>query len=87
MQDKIQSDLEYLHRLDHAVKSALDQGIGALEEHIGVRDCGKSHVLLNGLVQQLHRQNVRALVKEYQGASDTQEKLEGSQEWQQKTLI
>ncbi len=85
--DKIRSDLEYLRRLDQAVKSALAQGITDLEERIGVRDCGKSHVLLNGLAQQLHQQNVRALVKEYQGASDMQDKLEGSREWQQKTLI
>ena len=87
VQDKIKSDLEYLRRLDQAVKSALDQGIPDLEERIQVRDCGKSHVLLNGLVQQLHRQNVRALVKEYQGASDSQDEFEGSQQWQQKKLI
>ncbi len=87
VQGKIQSDLAYLSRLDQAVKSALDQGIPDLEEHIHVRDCGKSHVLLNGLAQQLHQQNVRALVKEYQGATDKQDKLEGSREWQQKTLI
>ena len=90
---KIKSDLEYLSRLDQAVKTALEQGVPDPDERIQLKDCGKSHVLLNGLVQQLHQHNVRALVKEYQDAgeqnleTDMPDNFEGSEEWQQKKRI
>jgi len=67
--EKIRSDLEYLRTLDEAVKIALDKGQEDLENQVSLRNCGKSHVLLNGLVQQLHQHNIRALVKHYRADS------------------
>jgi len=67
--EKIRSDLEYLRTLDEAVKIALDKGREDLENQVSLRNCGKSHVLLNGLVQQLHQHNIRALVKHYRADS------------------
>ena len=63
--EKIASDLEYLYRLREGVERALSMGEGEIESHIGLAECGKSHVLLNGVVQQLHTQNIRALVRRY----------------------
>ena len=91
--EKISSDLDYLDRLDLAVQQALDGGAIDIEERIPLQDCGKSHVLLNGLVQQLHRHNVRALINVYReesGARCTavaEEVAEGQNEWRQKKLI
>ena len=76
VEDKIQSDIDYLHQLRDAVDAALlhpvpDQAL----ERIDIESCGKSRILLNGTVEQLHRQNVVTLAKyrrekvqiEYQG--------------------
>jgi hypothetical protein len=60
--EKIESDLEYLERLRIAVDKALSNGSSL--EAIDIESCGKSRVLLNGAVQQLHRQNVMALAEE-----------------------
>lgn len=62
---KINSDLEYLQLLDESVKVALDKGAEGIENQITLAQCGKSHVLLNGVVQQLHQQNILALVSRY----------------------
>ena len=67
--EKIRSDLEYLRMLDEAVKVALDKGQEDIENQITLKRCGKSHVLLNGIVQQLHQHNVRALVSQYRDES------------------
>ena len=89
--EKIGSDLEYLDRLDLAVQQGLDGGAENLEGRIPLQDCGKSHVLLNGLVQQLHEQNVRALINHYRDAPEgrlaTDAEAEGQDEWRQKKLI
>ena len=91
--EKITSDIEYLRRLDEAVKVALEKGLEDIENRVSLAACGKSHVLLNGIVQQLHQQNIRALVNEYrddrqraQGAPSRDE-LERSDVWPQKKLI
>jgi glyoxylase-like metal-dependent hydrolase (beta-lactamase superfamily II) len=76
VEDKIQSDIDYLHQLRDAVDAALlhpvpDQAL----ERIDIESCGKSRILLNGTVEQLHRQNVVTLANhrreqmqiEYQG--------------------
>ncbi len=60
--DKISGDLEYLSALNHGVQAALEQGFDDIAARVPLADCGKSHVLLNGLVQQLHEQNIRALL-------------------------
>ena len=86
--EKIASDLDYLKRLNEMVGNALEDGRQDIEDSISLRDCGKSQVLLNGVVQQLHRQNIRALVKESQTGSvmqadqDSTLENEGIMEWQ-----
>ena len=67
--EKIRSDLEYLRTLDEAIRIALDKGQEDIENQVSLARCGKSHVLLNGLVQQLHQHNIRALVKQYRADS------------------
>ena len=90
---KIASDLEYLRRIDEAVKVGLDKGQEDMENQISLAHCGKSHVLLNGVVQQLHQHNVRALAKQYRGelgrpsANRPEDEAERSYAWQQKKLI
>ncbi len=60
--EKIQSDLDYLKRLREAVDRALESG--ASVEDIEIETCGKSRILLNGTAQQLHRQNALALAQQ-----------------------
>ncbi len=85
--EKIASDLEYLKRLNELVGNALEDGRQDIEDLISLLDCGKSQILLNGVVQQLHRQNIRALVKENQSGSimqadrDSTQENEGMMEW------
>ncbi len=90
--DKIASDLEYLRRLSEAVAAALDAGQENIEDAIPLDACGKSQVLLNGVVQQLHRHNIRALVSGGSGSvisadRDASHDYEGNSQWQQKNLI
>ena len=59
-QEKLDGDLEYLDRLDRAVADAVANGIDDLESCISAEDCGISHVLMNGLVRQLHVQNLQS---------------------------
>ncbi|MCY3779922.1 MAG: MBL fold metallo-hydrolase [Chloroflexi bacterium] len=90
--EKINSDLKYLHRLKEAVAQALDAGHEQIEDVISLEECGKSQVLLNGLVKQLHQLNIRALVNEFRAPEleqddDVVEGDEGRGEWLQKKLI
>ncbi len=91
--EKIASDLEYLHRLSEAVESALQADLQNIEDAISLEACGKSHVLLNGVVEQLHRDNIRALVNVGRGGSslpadrDAAHDYEGNTKWHQKNLI
>ena len=74
--EKIASDLEYLRAIDEAVKVALDKGLQYIENQVSLADCGKSQVLLNGIVQQLHQHNIRALVNQYRAGSPIKEGIE-----------
>ena len=91
--EKIASDLEYLHRLSEAVENARAAGLQNIEDAIPLDACGKSHVLLNGVVEQLHRDNIRALVNGGRSGSSlpadrgTSHDYEGNSQWQQKNLI
>lgn len=91
--EKIASDLEYMRLLDEGVRSALDNGREDIEKLVSLGQCGKSHVLLNGIVQQLHQHNIRALVNQYGhescDAPDGQlgAGVERKQTWQAKKLI
>lgn len=63
--EKIQGDVDYLHKLRDAVDTALaspspDSALDAID----IEQCGKSRILLNGAVQQLHRQNVMTLANQ-----------------------
>ncbi len=61
---KLKSDIHYLEKLQSAVEKALanpPERIDRALEAIKIESCGKSHVLLNGVVRQLHQQNVMAL--------------------------
>lgn len=90
--ERISSDLDYLSRLKAAVNRALDSEQPNIVEAVTLPDCGKSQVLLNGVVKQLHQHNIRALVKEIQPGSvpetdDNTRENEGSKTWHQKKPI
>ncbi len=62
VEEKIQGDIQYLLKLREAVDSAIVNTMPeAALDAIDVESCGKSRVLLNGTVEQLHRRNVLAL--------------------------
>ena len=91
--EKITSDLEYMRLLDEAVRGAMDEGLEDVENQVSLRQCGKSHILLNGIVQQLHQHNIRALVSQYRhescGAPGEQSGagVERKKAWQAKKVI
>ncbi|MCU0510986.1 MAG: MBL fold metallo-hydrolase [Anaerolineae bacterium] len=62
---RLKSDIVYLEKLQTAVDKALalPGGVDKALEAIRLEACGKSPVLLNGAVRQLHRQNVLALAQ------------------------
>ncbi|NWF70675.1 MAG: MBL fold metallo-hydrolase [Chloroflexi bacterium] len=60
IEEKLESDIEYLLKLRQALDNLKEFTPAALES-IDIERCGKSRILLNGTVQQLHRQNVLAL--------------------------
>ncbi len=62
IEEKIESDLAYMEQLDRAVADALASGSPLAA--IDVEACGKSRVLLNGMVQQLHQENVMSLAQQ-----------------------
>jgi cyclase len=65
VEDKIQSDIKYLQKLQKAVDNALaSRSPEAALDAINIESCGKSRILLNGTVGQLHRQNVVALANQ-----------------------
>ena len=86
---KIESDLEYLRRLYAGVRDGLARGDHDMDTRLSLADCGKRHDMLNGLVQQLHRDNVLALMAQLQAEAETagHNKSEGSGEWIQNHLI
>ncbi|NJO84311.1 MAG: hypothetical protein HC828_17030 [Blastochloris sp.] len=62
IEEKLQSDLDYLRVLGDAVDHALQSSTPekALDA-IDIERCGKSRILLNGTVETLHRHNVQVL--------------------------
>jgi cyclase len=63
--EKIQTDINYLVKLKEAVQQALTHAEpeNALSK-IDIQSCGISRVLLNGMVEQLHQQNIRHLARQ-----------------------
>ncbi len=91
-QEKINGDLEYLRRLRSAVAQADAAGGHEVDDLISLEECGKSQDLLTGIVNQLHKLNIHALIKEFETAprEDEDGALEETKEiweWQQKKLI
>ncbi|GIL09256.1 MAG: MBL fold metallo-hydrolase [Chloroflexota bacterium] len=65
IEDKLSADIGYLRSLRAAVDRALvSPDPDAMLDAIRIEDCGISRILLNGAVEQLHRQNVRALASQ-----------------------
>lgn len=65
IEEKIQGDIDYLTKLRDRVDKALsDPSSDHALEAIDVESCGKSRILLNGAVTQLHRQNVLSLASQ-----------------------
>jgi glyoxylase-like metal-dependent hydrolase (beta-lactamase superfamily II) len=65
---KLKSDLDYLHKLQNAVEKTLTLSHDPARmkkalSSIRISACGKSSILLNGAVEQLHQQNVLALAE------------------------
>ncbi|MBC7870141.1 MAG: MBL fold metallo-hydrolase [Chitinophagaceae bacterium] len=65
VEEKIQSDIDYLRKLRQLVdKALLSQTSDIALNEIDIEDCGKSRIPINGMVQQLHRQNVQTLAEQ-----------------------
>ncbi len=65
VEEKIQTDIEYMQKLRQAVDTALvSRSPEVALEAIDIESCGKSRILLNGTVGQLHRQNVMTLANQ-----------------------
>jgi cyclase len=75
VEEKIQSDIEYLELLSQAVYRALLQPLKQQEQalaEITIESCGKSRILLNGAAQQLHWQNVSILAEQRRETDEVQ---------------
>jgi len=85
---KISSDLDYLQRLHEGVRSGLQRGDEDIEERLSLSDCGKSFDQLQGIIEQLHRQNIQSLVNELLAETPARHnrRVEGSNLWMQKQL-
>lgn len=85
---KISSDLDYLQRLQAGVRSAWQRGDEDIEERLSLSDCGKSFDQLHGIVDQLHRQNIQALVNGLLAETPARQNrhAEGRNLWMQKQI-
>ncbi|MCY3716038.1 MAG: MBL fold metallo-hydrolase [Chloroflexi bacterium] len=70
---KIASDLDYLQRLQDGVRRGLQRGDQDIEERLSLSDCGKRIDQFHGIIEQLHRQNIQALVNELLAESPTRD--------------
>ncbi|MHB8625202.1 MAG: MBL fold metallo-hydrolase [Aggregatilineales bacterium] len=71
IESKIASDLAYLEAVKKHVEMALDQPdreAKAYLDSIGIEQCGKSRLPLNGSVRDLHRANMHALYEQLRKA-------------------
>ena len=62
VQRLIESDLDYLYKIEHAVKEVVynQQPLAELDK-VTIESCGKSRIPLNGFVVDLHQANLRRL--------------------------
>lgn len=68
--EKFHSDIDYLTQLGARVGEALassspEKALAAID----IEDCGKSRVYLNGMAQQLHKQNIHMLAEQWRARS------------------
>jgi cyclase len=62
VRDAVMSSINYLEAIWREVQRVVDAGLDRSElEEITVESCGKSRIPLDGLVQQLHQDNLQAL--------------------------
>jgi glyoxylase-like metal-dependent hydrolase (beta-lactamase superfamily II) len=72
VEEKFAEDINYLKCLHQSVDRVLAQAKPQVEaDTIDIETCGKSRVLLNGMVEELHRQNVQMLLKKRQNLVQT----------------
>jgi len=70
IREKLQSDTQYLLKLEENVKQALQaEFVEQALNNISIESCGKSRILLNGTAGQLHRQNVIKLAEMLQNVA------------------
>lgn len=76
VEEVIQSDLNYLSTLRRHVEHIIERGLpeDALNR-IGIEDCGKSRISLNGLVMDLHRANLHALYHQLRAGADEKREM------------
>ncbi|MBX3065362.1 MAG: MBL fold metallo-hydrolase [Anaerolineae bacterium] len=68
IEEKIQTDIKYLHQVKRYVENAKNKADpdGYLKR-VDIERCGKSRILLSGHVQQLHLANLRTLYRQMYG--------------------
>lgn len=71
VENLIRSDLDYLHKIETAVKKVIDKGkpTTALEK-VTIESCGKSRIPLNGFVSDLHQANLLRLYEHLTGSKN-----------------
>lgn len=72
VEEKIEEDIDYLVKLRSTVKKMLEKGVSPQSVNIDLETCGKSRILLNGAVVELHNNNVSALVANLTGIMEMQ---------------
>jgi len=66
IENYVKDNLAYLSCIRRVVRKASRRKYAQdVLDETGVEDCGKSHVLLGGLAEELHRRNLRALYRFY----------------------
>lgn len=64
----VRENLNYLSNIRRAVrKSARRKYAQEVLDEFDIETCGKSHVLIGGLAEELHRRNLRALYRQFYG--------------------
>ncbi len=72
VEEKIEEDIDYLVKLRSTIEALIDQGVEPDSTLVDLEDCGKSRILLNGAVAELHHNNVVALVGHLMGVTEMQ---------------
>jgi glyoxylase-like metal-dependent hydrolase (beta-lactamase superfamily II) len=68
IQNAVRSNLHYLGNLKrHVRKAARRRDPEAYLSTVDIEDCGKARILINGLADELHSRNLRALYKQWYG--------------------